>query len=101
MDDPSINLKFLQKVQNGRVENEQPALIDIGSCGLHTVYGDFKCGAQSTRWKLKGILHGSYQIFHNSPARSDDYQSVTDSAIYPRNFVLCSKFMLDLNNNDN
>ena len=26
MDGPSVNLKFLQKVQDDRVENEQPAL---------------------------------------------------------------------------
>ena len=45
MDGPSINLQFLQKVQDDRVENEQPALNDIGSCGLHTIHGAFKCGA--------------------------------------------------------
>ena len=50
MDGPSVNLKFLQKVQDDKVENEQLALIDIGSCGLHTVHGAFRCGAQSTGW---------------------------------------------------
>ena len=50
MDGPSVNFKFLQILQGDRVENERPALIDIGSCGLHTVYGAFKCGAQGTRW---------------------------------------------------
>ena len=86
MDGPSINLRFLQKVQYDRVENEQPALINIGNCGLHTVDGAFKCGAQSTGWKLKEILSGSYQILHDSPARRDNYQSVTDSVIYPLKF---------------
>ena len=43
MDGPSVNLKFLQKVQDDRVENEQPALNDIGNCGLHAVHGAFKC----------------------------------------------------------
>ena len=86
MDGPSVNLKFLQKVQDNRVENEQPAMIDIGSCGLHTVHGAFKCGAQSMGWKLKEILSGSYQILHDSPARRDDYQFVNDSVIYPLKF---------------
>ena len=63
MDDPSVNLKFLQKVQDERVENEQPALIDIGSCVQHTVHGAFKCGAQSTELKLKEILSGSIKFF--------------------------------------
>ena len=86
MDSPSVNLKFLQKVQGDRAENKQPALIDIGSCGLHTLHGAFICGAQSTGWKLKEILGGSYQILYDSPARRDDYQSVTDSVIYPLKF---------------
>ena len=86
MDGPTVNLKFLQKVQDDRVENEQPALIDIGSCGLHTVHGAFKCGAQGTGWKLKEILSGFYQILHDSPARRDDYQPVTNSVIYPLKF---------------
>ena len=73
MDRPSVNLKFLQKVRDGRIENAHPALIGIESCGLHTVHEDFKCGAQSTWWKLKEILSGSYQILHDSPARRDDY----------------------------
>ena len=86
MDGPSVNLNFLQKVQDDKVENEQPALIDIGSCGFHTVHGAFKCGAQSTGWKLKVILSGSYQILHDSPAKRDDYQSVTNSVICPFKF---------------
>ena len=86
MDGPSVNLKFLQKVQADRVENEQPALIDIGSCSLHTVHGAFKCGTRGTGWKLKEILSGPYQILHDSPARRDDYQSVSDLVIYPLKF---------------
>ena len=88
MDGPIVNLKVLQKVQGDRVENEQPALIDVGSFGLHTVHGAFKCGcgAQSTGWKLKEILSGSYQILRDSPARRDYYQSVTNSVIYPLKF---------------
>ena len=69
-----------------RVQNEHPALIDIGSCGLHTVHGAFKFGAQSTGWKLKEILCGSYEILHDSPARRDDYQSFSNSVIYPLKF---------------
>ena len=62
MDGASVNLKFLQKVQDDSVENEQPALIDIGSCGIHTIYGAFKCGAQSTGRKLKEMTTNLSQI---------------------------------------
>ena len=44
MDGPSVNLKFLQNVQDHRDANEQPLLVDIGSCGLHTIHGTLKAG---------------------------------------------------------
>ena len=65
MDGQSIHGKLVQKVQGDVVGNEQPALIDIGNCGLHTVYGVFKAlGGNS--W--------------------DDYQSFSNSVIYPLKF---------------
>ena len=48
MGGPNVNLKFLQMIQTERSENEQRQLIDIGSCGLHTIHNSFKTGAQST-----------------------------------------------------
>ena len=47
MDDSSVNLKFLQKVQDHREVNKQTLLVDICSCGLHTIHGAFKAGVQS------------------------------------------------------
>jgi len=46
MDGPNVNLKFLETVQSERAQNEQHQLIDIGSCGLHTIHGAFKTGAE-------------------------------------------------------
>ena len=83
MDGPSVNLKFLQKVQDHRKANEQPRLVDIGSCGLH---GAFKAGVQSTDWMLKEVLNSAYYILHDSPARRDDYQTVTGRSVLPLNF---------------
>ena len=48
MDGPNVNLKLLKMIQTERSENEQRQLIDIGSCGLHTIQNSFKTGAQST-----------------------------------------------------
>ena len=41
MDGPCVNFKFLQKVQDQAEVNEQPLLVDIHSCGLHTIHGAF------------------------------------------------------------
>ena len=52
MDGRNVNLKFLQLIQKDREENQQYGLIDIGSCGLHTIHNAFKTGAEETG-KLK------------------------------------------------
>ena len=47
MDGPSVKLKFHRDLQSSCEEQELPTLIDIGSCGLHIIYGAFKTGAES------------------------------------------------------
>ena len=71
---------------NSREANEQPLLLDIGSCGLHIIHGAFKAGMQSTDWMLKEVLNSEYHILHDSPAQRDDYQTVTGSSVFPLNF---------------
>ena len=52
MDGPSVNRKFFNSVTKKREEDELPALINIGSCGLHVIHG-----ALNLAWKLQiGIL---------------------------------------------
>ena len=96
MDGPNVNLKLLQMIQDERSANEQHQLIDIGSCGLHTIHNAFKNGAENTDWALKKTLKGSYQIFHNSPARREDFQTITSVNDFPQSFcatrsVLCQE----------
>ena len=86
MDGPNVNLKLLKMIQTERSENEQHQLIDIGSCGLHTIHNSFKTGAQSTDWELKKTLKGSYQVFHDTPARREDFVTVTNTDRYPLSF---------------
>ena len=41
------------------------------------MHGTFKTGAESTYWKIKKILKAAFQILHDSPARHEDYKSIT------------------------
>ena len=43
-DGPNVNLAFLKIIKEKRIEEELPHLITIGTCGLHTLHGSFKCG---------------------------------------------------------
>ena len=86
MDGPNVNLKMLQKINEERTANEFHHLISIGSCGLHTVHGAFRTGAEATDWSIKKILRGAYIVLHDSPARREDYQEITGSDTFPLNF---------------
>ena len=82
MDGPSVNHKFLEKGSKERKGDEQHQLINIGSCGLHTIHGAFKTGAKNTKWNINQKLKRAFQVFHDSPARRDDFESVTGTKVY-------------------
>ena len=87
MDGPNVYLKFLDDIAKDHVANAQHKLIFIGTCGgLHVIHGAFKIGAESTDWKMKKILKAAFQIFHDSPARHEDYKSIADCDLHPLNF---------------
>ena len=86
MDGPSVNWKFHKALNNQRDESKLPTLIGIGSCSLHIVNGTFQRGAGNIGWRIKQTLKGVYQLFHDSPARREDYENVTGSTTYPLAF---------------
>ena len=85
MDGPNVNIKLLKMIQAERSENEHQ-LIDIGSCGLHTIHNAFKTRGESTGWGMKKILKRVYQIFHDSPAKREDFLTVTNTTQFTQSF---------------
>ena len=61
-------------------------LIDVGSCGLHITHGAFRDGVKSSNWDIESVLSCAYYLFHDSPARREDYTQVTDSDLFPKKF---------------
>ena len=57
-------------------------LLDIGTCGLHSLRGSFKMGIEKSEWEMKYLMKVSFNILHDSPARLDDYESVTKSSTF-------------------
>jgi len=55
--------------------------VSVGSCGLHTLHNAFKSGF--TMWQLDKLLRAMHTLFHNVPARREDYSTVTKSTIFP------------------
>ena len=68
MDGPSVNIKLLQVVQDDRKDKGLPHLLDIGTCGLHILYGSFKMGIEKSEWEMKSLMKASFNMLHDSPA---------------------------------
>ena len=82
-DGPNVNLKFLELVNEGRCTSELPTLLNIGTCGLHTVHGSLKAGVESTDWTTGKILKSLWKLLDESPARREKYESITETNVYP------------------
>ena len=93
MDEPSVNWKFYKALNNQRDESKLPTLIDIGRCSLNIINGTFQSGSENIGWRIKKILKGVYQLFHDSPARREDYENVTGSTTYALAF--CSTRLVE------
>ena len=80
---PNVNVKSLKVLQKQGEENSLRQLIDIGTCNIH---GAFQAGAIATNTGLKSILKGAFYLLHDSPARRDDFTSVTGGTVFPLYF---------------
>ena len=70
-----------------------PSLLNLGSCGLHVVHGSFKTGASATGWELDSLLRSLWYVFENSPARREDYETISGCVMFPLRF--CSTRCLE------
>ena len=90
MDGPNANKAFLSMLKEERQTNDSSTLIDIGTCGLHTINGSLQMSAKATDWNLKKLLSSMYQIFHESPSRASDYERMAEATISDFPYVFCA-----------
>ena len=87
MDGPTVNWSFYDKLMTEiGVSTSDKHLIDIGSCGLHIVHNAFQTGFEATTWNIKSFLTALYYLFHDTPARRDDFTQITSSNVFPLKF---------------
>jgi hypothetical protein len=82
-DGPNVNLKFLRLVKEDWELNEYPALLDIGTCGLHTVHGSLKTSVNNSEWKLGEKLKAMWKFLNECPSRREIYENVAENKVYP------------------
>ena len=51
------------------------------------VHGNFEKEAKESVWNLGNTLRSLLQIFHDTPARREDFIQITGSDLYPFGFV--------------
>ena len=88
MDGPNVNWKFYDNIKQEIESPDSPLLLDLGSCGLHTVHGAFK-KAFEDNWNLDTFLKCLHRLFKDSPARRDDYTRFSGSETFPTKFCVC------------
>lgn len=85
MDGPNVNLRFLNNFQQTHAElHGGRQLIFVGSCGLHTLHNSLKTGFST--WNLEKQLRAMHFVFHDVPARREDYTKLTGSSLFPLPF---------------
>lgn len=88
MDGPNVNKKLFNDLQLelSELQPDSPELLNIGTCGLHTIHGAFKTGMKATTWDIVGFLRAVYNLFKDSPARRADYIRYSKSEVFPLKF---------------
>lgn len=87
MDGPSTNWKVLALMDKLREKAEIPPMDCIGSCGLHIISGALGTGVKKADWSVEKVLRGMFKFLKKSPARRGDYLKLSDTGIFPLQFV--------------
>lgn len=89
MDGPNVNFK-VQRLLNEELKSYPGCsqLLDLGSCGLHTVHNALKAGIKETGWELIPFFRAVSNLFKQAPKRRGEYTKLTGSAIFP--MTVCS-----------
>ena len=81
MDGPNVNLSLFNKLQQEMENVYDLKLLNVGTCGLHTLHNAFKQGFDATGWKVSHFLSSLHTLFDETPARRQDFEEVIGSAV--------------------
>ncbi|XP_075744803.1 uncharacterized protein LOC142803566 [Rhipicephalus microplus] len=87
MDGPNVNLKCFRGMQEYLQQNHQVQCFDLGTCGLRTIHNAYRAGVVASKWGLENLLSSLSAIFHDAPARREDFSTVTSQITFTLNFA--------------
>ena len=86
MESPNVNWVFHKQLQSKITLDFGCQMLDIGSCELHVVNGAFKHDSDASKWDVPSVLRSVHSLFHETPARREDYTRVTDREQFGLNY---------------
>ena len=86
MDGPNVNLATFDRLQKKLQLEYSSKLLNVGSCGIHTVHNAFKAAFSKTGWDLSHKLSALHTLWDETPARREDFESATKRNLYPLPF---------------
>ena len=86
MDGPNVNLKLLKELKSEMQDENSAQLLATGTCGMHIVHNAIKCFMVATGWNLNNFLKAAHNLFKDSPARRNDFTSVSGNSTFPLKF---------------
>ena len=88
MDGPNVNWKVFEDLQSEIQLENGKNLLKVGSCGLHVIHGAFRSAMSETGWDIETLLTSAYRLFKDSPARREDFSSISTNHLFPLKFVV-------------
>ena len=85
-DGPNLNLKFLELMAENRETEELSPLMDVWTCGLHTVHNSLKAEIKSSRWIVGKVMKAMWKLLNESPARKEKYVALAETNLFPLPF---------------
>jgi hypothetical protein len=90
MDGPNVNWKVHNSLQRDiELSTGGVKMLEIGSCGLHVLHNAFQRGHAASHWEIENFLSSLYRLFHDSPARRDDFTNLAGGVSFPLKFCKC------------
>ena len=93
MDGPNVNHKAYRELSAISRNMYDHGFLNIGTCPLHIVHNALKAmdpakNSEDKAFNVGEFLTNLYKLFHDCPARREEYTKVTGSSDFPQSFAL-------------
>ena len=71
-DGPNVNRLFLNLLAETREEEQRSRMVDLGTCGLHTLHNGFQHGEKANVLEVKSLLNAMHKTFDEQEVQQEE-----------------------------